>query len=345
MSNQLHISAVDVCYGEDRVVSGVSLALESGEIGCLLGPSGCGKTSLLRAIGGFEPVTAGAITLHGRLLSEPGRQVPPELRRIGMVFQDYALFPHLNIGDNVGYGLHQLGRAERQVRIDELLTLVGLEASAKAMPHELSGGQQQRVALARALAPQPELLLLDEPFSNLDQSLRESLAAEVRALLKAQQVTALMVTHDQHEAFALADNITLMREGRVVQQGTAYELYHQPAAPFAAEFIGQGNVLDLEITEQGELPLGLGPYSGSAPPGSRIRLLIRPDDVKHADDATLRLPITARSFRGAHYLYELSLPDGQRITSLTPSHVSLSVGELLPIHLDLRDLVELQQQI
>src|SRR5262245_55059515 len=233
----LQLEGVTLAYGRKVVVSGLELTLPRGAIGCLLGPSGCGKTTVLRAIAGFEPVAAGTVQLDGQVLSRHDRHLPPEQRRVGMVFQDQALFPHLTVTDNVGFGLRN---SDTRARVAQMLDTVGLAHVAKRYPHELSGGQQQRVALARALAPAPRLLLLDEPFSNLDIELREHLGAEVRALLKAGGITALLVTHDQHEAFAIADEIGVMRDGRIQQWDNAYNLYHQPANRFVADFVGQG---------------------------------------------------------------------------------------------------------
>ena len=221
-------------------VQAVSLGLAVGRIGVLLGPSGCGKTSLLRAIAGLEPLAAGRIAIASRTVSGDGVHVAPEKRRIGMVFQDYALFPHLSVADNVAFGVQDLPRAERTERVQRMLELVGLADAAKRAPHQLSGGQQQRIALARALAPGPRLLLLDEPFSNLDVDLRERLAHEVRGILKSTGTTALFVTHDQLEAFALGDVIGVMQHGRLEQWEDGYALYHRPATRFIAQFIGHG---------------------------------------------------------------------------------------------------------
>ncbi len=229
--------AYDTPQGRRNVVRDLSLRLEQGHIGCLLGASGCGKTTILRAIAGFEPVRGGHIALGGTIISSPTVQRPPEQRGVGMMFQDYALFPHLSVEDNVGFGLRRLGRAERRERVQSLLELVGLAASAGSYPHELSGGQQQRVALARALAPSPDLLLLDEPFSNLDVDTRERLAFEVRDILKQTGHTAILVTHNQAEAFAIADRIGVMDQGKVVQWDTPYNLHHHPADGFVADFI------------------------------------------------------------------------------------------------------------
>jgi iron(III) transport system ATP-binding protein len=226
-------------------VDGVSFGLTAGQIGVLIGPSGCGKTSVLRAVAGLEPLAGGRITLDGRLLSAGSDaatpvHVAPELRRVGMVFQDYALFPHLSVAQNIGFGLAAVSRSERAARVAELLDLVGLAHTAQRAPHQLSGGQQQRVALARALAAKPALLLLDEPFSSLDIDLRERLAQELRAILKRTGTTALFVTHDQLEAFALGDVVGVMQHGRLEQWAAPYELYHQPATRFVADFIGHG---------------------------------------------------------------------------------------------------------
>jgi iron(III) transport system ATP-binding protein len=225
-------------YQEQRVVQDLNLHLNVGDIGCLLGSSGCGKTTTLRAIAGFEPVHAGEITLAGEVISKPGFTLPPEKRRIGMVFQDYALFPHLSVAENVAFGIRKHPRLKQVT--DELLELVNLGALGKRLPHELSGGQQQRVALARALAPEPQLLLLDEPFSNLDGELRRRLSHEVRDILKARGTSAILVTHDQEEAFAVSDHVGVFKEGRLEQWDTPYNLYHEPLTPYVASFIGQG---------------------------------------------------------------------------------------------------------
>lgn len=345
MTSQLQLHQVSVRYGAFPAVTEVSLQLDPGQIGCLLGPSGCGKTSLLRAIAGFEPVCSGEIRLHGEIISRPRYTLEPERRRVGMVFQDFALFPHLDIARNIGFGLPHVGRTARDQRVAGLLELVGLVGLAKAFPHELSGGQQQRVALARALAPQPDILLMDEPFSSLDTELRGQLAGEIRELLNRNRVTAILVTHDQHEAFAMADHVTLLQNGRVAQSDTPYNLYHQPANEFVAGFIGQGTLIDATVNADGELGNGLGilgRVNGRQAPGEVAKLLIRPDDIQYAEDSSLRLQVTARSFRGAQYLYELALPDGQRLLCLVPSHVDVAVGSSLPVAFDLRHAVTFQ---
>lgn len=342
MSSQLELQQVQVKYGDFEAVRDVSLTLEHGQIGCLLGPSGCGKTTLLRAIAGFEAISAGEVRLNGAVISSPQAMTPPESRKVGMVFQDFALFPHLKVDRNIGFGLSELGRAERQRRVAELLELVNLSDYAKAYPHELSGGQQQRVALARAMAPNPDVLLLDEPFSSLDSELREQLAGEIRQILKQNNITAILVTHDQHEAFAMADHVTLLQAGRIAQSDTPYNLYHNPANTFVASFIGQGSIIDVSVDEYGELNNGLGHLdqahrSWSA--GDRLQLLVRPDDVEHAPHSSTELKITGKSFRGAQYLYELELTDGQRVFCLTPSHIDVAIGAKLPVQFSLQHVV------
>lgn len=342
MNSHLEVSRVTVRYGSFTAVEDISLTLEKGQIGCLLGPSGCGKTTLLRAIAGFEGISEGSIALHGSVLSTPVRQVPAEQRRVGMVFQDFALFPHLDVQRNIGFGLSHLSRTARRARVDEMLRLISLAECARAYPHQLSGGQQQRVALARALAPNPEILLLDEPFSSLDSELREQLAGEVRELLKANGVTAILVTHDQHEAFAMADRVTLLHRGRIAQSDTPYNLYHNPANEFVAEFIGQGSMINTTVNAAGELDQGLGTLDrGHAhwEPGEQLRLLVRPDDVVYDEQSSVCLRVVGKAFRGASYFYELLLPDGQHVPCLTPSHVDVLPGGCLPVRFNLQHVV------
>ena len=342
MSSQLELQQVQVKYGGFEAVRDVSLTLGKGQIGCLLGPSGCGKTTLLRAIAGFEPLTAGEVRLSGTIISSTAVMTPPEQRRVGMVFQDFALFPHLRINRNIGFGLSRNNRTERRRRVAELLELVDLADYAKAYPHELSGGQQQRVALARAMAPNPDVLLLDEPFSSLDSERREQLATEVRQILKQNNITAILVTHSQHEAFAMADHISLLQGGRVAQSDTPYNLYHNPANEFVASFIGQGSIINVVVNERGEFDNGFGSLDKGHPSwsaGETLRLLVRPDDIEYAPHSATALTVTGKSFRGAEYLYELELADGQRVPCLTPSHVDVSVGGTLPVKFDLQHVV------
>lgn len=325
-------------FGERLAVNGLSMRLEKGSIGCLLGPSGCGKTTALRCIAGFEPVDVGVIRAHGRVLASADFHSPPESRQIGMVFQDYALFPHLTVLDNVAFGLHRLDRGKRKRRTEEILETVGLAEHRSHYPHQLSGGQQQRVALARALAPEPEIVLLDEPFSSLDVELRERLSIEVRTVLKTLNTTALLVTHDQQEAFAVADIVGVMKDGRLEQWDTPYELYHRPQTRFVADFIGQGVFIPGEIVAAGSVRTELGVVrangNGQWQTGRQVDLLLRPDDVIHDDASTLRAEVCQRAFRGAEFLYTLKLASGVRLLSLVPSHHDHAVGELIGIRIE-----------
>ncbi len=339
----LQIDQVDVRYsGQPRpAVQQVALGLAAGDIGVLIGPSGCGKTTLLRAVAGLERVTAGTIHLSGELVSGARLHVPPEARRIGMVFQDYALFPHLDVGRNVAFGLKHLPARERARRVTEVLALVDLAGSEKRYPHELSGGQQQRVALARAMAPSPRLLLLDEPFSNLDVDLRERLAHELRAILKAARATALFVTHDQLEAFAIGDQIGVMHDGRLHQWDDAYTLYHRPATRFVADFIGHGVFVPARILRNGvgsRLETPIGPLrDGTECPlpdayaEGRCDLLLRADDIVHDDDAPVKARILRKAFRGSEFLYTLQLASGETVLAHVPSHHDHRVGEWIGI--------------
>ncbi len=330
-------------YGGRRNLVDVSLRLEKGDIGCLVGPSGAGKTSVLRCVAGFEDVCGGEILANDRVLSRPGLTVAPEHRQFGMVFQDYALLPHLNVLDNVRFGLHALARSARRARALEVIEMVGLGDVLQSYPRELSGGQQQRVALARALAPRPRLLLLDEPFSNLDVELRQHLSAEVREILKHLGITALMVTHDQTEAFAVADRVGVLRDGRIEQWDAPYNLYHSPASRFVAEFIGQGVFVAGQMTELGRVRLELGEMDGELnrefPVGTDVDVLLRPDDIVHDHDSTLRAEVCGKSFRGSDILYSLCLPSGDHVLAAVPSHHNLQVGEHIGIRLQAEHVV------
>ena len=335
-------------------VDGVALGLAAGDIGVLIGPSGCGKTTLLRAVAGLERVSRGQIRLQGEVVSSVQRHVPAEERRIGMVFQDYALFPHLDVAGNVAFGLRQLPAAARRERVLEVLALVGLEGLQGRYPHELSGGQQQRVALARALAPSPRLLLLDEPFSNLDIDLRERLAHEIRAILKAAGATALFVTHDQLEAFAIGDVIGVMHQGHLHQWDNAYALYHRPATRFVAEFIGHGVFAPAQIALHGNevvVQTPLGPLQDveecplpSAYEEGLCDVLLRADDIVHDDDAPVKARIVRKAFRGAEFLYTLRLASGERVMAHVPSHHDHEIGEWIGIRVAADHVVTFERE-
>lgn len=320
----LEIDQVTLAYGATPVVHALSLTLGQGQIGCLLGPSGCGKTTLLRAVAGFEPVAAGAIRIAGRQVADVRQHVPPQARGIGMVFQDHALFPHLDVAGNVGFGLERMDAGQRRARVAEMLALVGLQGMERRWPHALSGGQQQRIALARALAPRPALLLMDEPFSNLDAGLRASLARDVRAILREAGATALLVTHDQHEAFAIADQVGVMAAGRLHQWADPVRIYQQPASAEVALFVGEGVLLparrcaDGWNTELGLLPATQPSVNGveGAEGAEGASVLLRPESLALDHGAPLRARVRDRVFRGDAFLYTLELASGRRVLAL-----------------------------
>ncbi len=353
--NLLEVEALRQGYNGLEVVRGLDFSLARGAIGCLLGPSGCGKTTVLRCIAGFEALRAGSIRLNGVLVSGPGVMLAPERRRIGMVFQDYALFPHLSVEQNIAFGLSALARGERESRVREMAALVSLSGVLGQFPHELSGGQQQRVALARALAPRPELLLLDEPFSNLDVDLRERLSLEVREIIKVSGATAVLVTHDQLEAFAMADEIGVMREGRIQQWDSAYNLYHRPANRFVADFVGQGVFLPAKVLNSRQVEIELGVLEGDIPGACQIGcdtcgkgcltdILLRPDDVMHDDAAPTQAEVVHKAFRGAEILYTLRLDSGRKVLAMVPSHHNHALGERIGIRLDVDHVVAFQPE-
>jgi iron(III) transport system ATP-binding protein len=316
-------------FGSLPVVRGVSLSVAPGNILALVGPSGCGKTTLLRLIAGFERADAGSIEIDGQIVADEGRHLPPELRRVGMVFQDYAIFPHLSVGQNVGFALGK-SRAGRE-RVTELLAFVGLPGREARMPHELSGGEQQRIALARALSTEPAALLLDEPFSNLDAARRAEVRAEVRALLKAGGITAVFVTHDQEEALFLGDQVGVMRDGLLEQVDTPEGIFHRPQTRFVAEFLGQTSFVPGEATAAGvATPLGIVAEPAgrrlALPAGTAVEVAVRPDDVDFAPAAEGAACVLSRQFTGMAYIYRLRLGDGSVVHSWQPHELRVEEG-------------------
>ena len=353
MSALLSLEDVGVDIDGRRIVEGVTLQLGAGQIGCLLGPSGGGKTTLLRCIAGFQRLCSGAIRIEDTVIESRDHHLPPEQRRIGMMFQDYALFPHLTVERNVCFGIRGLAAAERRERLTRLLAVTEMASHARRYPHELSGGQQQRTALARALAPRPDLLLLDEPFSNLDTELKLQLAAEVRDILREENITALLITHDQSEALAMADMLGVMRDGRILQWDTAYNVYHRPVSRETATFVGMGTMLKGVMTSRQGIHTALGLLEPSRlncffsmgtaranlADGAEVHVLIRPDDIVHDDASDLRAVIEKKQFRGAEFLYRLRLAGGETIHCLASSHHNHRVGEAIGIRLDIEHLV------
>ncbi|MRX27210.1 ABC transporter ATP-binding protein [Kangiella sp. HZ709] len=370
----LELNQVECRHDDQLVVDGIGFSLLAGESACLLGPSGCGKTTLLRAIAGLEPIYQGEIRIHGNLCSSANKFTPPEKRHLGLVFQDHALFPHLSIADNVGFGLRKLSHQDKTSRVQECLELVGLEGLGERFPHQISGGQQQRVALARTIAPKPKLILLDEAFSSLDTHLRRSLARELKQLLKSQGIASLLVTHDQQEAFAMADYIGVMHQGQLLQWDTPYNLYHQPADPQIAAFIGDGHFINGVIhkdmsqeehsaddtpivsTALGDFPIA-NVLNNLAKDKSEngfdetdsdryyfsdheaVLVLMRPDDITPNQSSSLRAKVTHKVFRGAIIEYELELPNKETLKALFASHHDYPLTQDIGLDLDVQHLI------
>ena len=343
MLKELKLNHIAVGYQGTPVVQDANFRIVEGEIGCLLGPSGCGKSTLLRAIAGFEPLMAGDISLDNEVISSAETTVSPEKRSIGMVFQDIALFPHLSIGENIAFGLKHWTKQEANARIDYLLELVGLAGYKDRYPDSLSGGQQQRVALARAIAPKPKLLLMDEPFSGLDAKLREELVPDIRAILLHEKVSAILVTHDQAEAFAMADRVAIMESGKILQVGTPYEIYHEPVSRFVAMFIGQGDFLPAVVCGANCVHSDLGEIHGDMDhgfqSGEKVDLLVRPDDILHDDDSEFKGLIVSKWFRGSYFLYRVKLPSGKVTYCFASSHHNHSIGQEIGLTVNLDHLV------
>jgi iron(III) transport system ATP-binding protein len=332
---ELSVRALAKSFGDTAVLRGVDLEVERGTFAAVLGPSGCGKTTLLRIIAGFERPDSGTVDIDGRAVSGAGVHLAPERRRVGIVPQEGALFPHLSVADNVGFGLP---RSERRTgrRVDEVLEMVGLPGTGRAMPHELSGGQQQRVAVARALAPRPSLVLLDEPFSALDAGLRAGLRADVRAALKAATATAVLVTHDQQEALSISDLVAVVRDGRIVQAAPPTEVYGAPADIGVATFVGETVVVDGELNGAGvECVFGrLSVRAGTMPQGpGRVQVVVRPEQlvVGPAADAPARADVLEEIFLGHDTLARLRLPGGTVISARALGRMPAAVGDVVGI--------------
>ena len=319
-------------FGDSAAVSNASIELQRGSILALLGPSGGGKTTTLRMIAGFETPDSGVIEVEGLVVQSPDVSLPPEERRVGMVFQDYALFPHMSVRDNVGFGLPKDGLRDR--RISESLEMVGLSGSDHQMPHELSGGQQQRVALARALAPNPAVILMDEPFSNLDAALRDQVRTEVKQILRDAGASAMFVTHDQDEAFGLADVVSIMLGSTIVQTGSPTDVYVNPATMEVARFLGENNILDGDASdgwvdcELGHLPLVEGTNLNGP-----VKVAVRPESIRLNPSAgpSVTGQLVDREFRGIYQLVHVQLPSGMMLTAVMGLHIPVEIGGPVPV--------------
>jgi iron(III) transport system ATP-binding protein len=324
-------------YGSLPVLRGLDLSLQPGQIGCLLGPSGCGKTTLLRLLAGFEDVQEGSIQLEGARLAEPGASVPIQQRGVGIVFQDWSLFPHLTVRQNLEFGLHAQPVEQRRERSGHLLQVLGLADKADQHPHQLSGGQQQRTALARALAPRPRLLLMDEPFSSLDPELRERLCVDVRGLLKRERMAAILVTHLLGDAFLMADQLGVMDQGRVEQWGSPDDLYHRPANRFVASFVGPASYLPGRRRGSGAVKildrLYRAPVLAAEGLGERVDVLIRPEDVVLDPRGSLKAKVLRQERRGPTLAYWLGLPGGHKVQAWANAHQRADEGAVVRVSL------------
>ena len=320
---------VTIRYGDTAAIEDFTLHVDEGVLLALVGPSGCGKTTALRAIAGFEPLAAGTITIRGTVVSGDGAMVPPERRNVGMVFQEFALFPHISVAENVGYGV---SGSDRVQRVTEVLDLVGLNSLRDRFPHELSGGEQQRVALARALAPEPDVVLLDEPFSNLDAPQRERVRRELRNILKTARVTAVFVTHDQAEALAIADVIAVMRDGRIMQVGVPDDVYAAPVTPWVAKFLGDAALFD-GIAAGGRVDTVLGSVPTELADGTGTQVMTRPEWIAPTADPDGTGLVIDREFYRHDQRVEIQLEAGEIVEALVPTRNAIHVGDRVNIEL------------
>ncbi|MGR5176847.1 ABC transporter ATP-binding protein [Vibrio parahaemolyticus] len=340
MTTALSIENLSCKYDEQTILEALSLQVEQGEIVCLLGASGCGKTTLLKAIAGLIPLSQGTMTLGQRVIDDGEAWLPPEQRNIGMIFQDYALFPHLTVAQNVAFGLKGVTKSQQEAIVNEMLTLVHLEQFSDRYPHQLSGGQQQRVAIARSLAYKPDLLLLDEPFSNIDTQVRHELIQQIRKIFKKQGVTAIFVTHSREEAFAFADKMAVMNQGVIEQYGSASELYFCPSSRFVADFLGGGSYLAAHYLSGTLFETAIGQIEASSctliEPGQQCQLLLRPQHVQLSASESSSIEVLEQHFMGDHCRYVIDI-EGTKIVAT--SMEALEVGQSVAVSVESQGIV------
>ena len=339
---KLEIENISLNLDNDRILDNLSLTVKEEEIISIIGPSASGKSSLLRVIAGFENISTGKIKLNGQIVDDTSTIIEPQERNIGIIFQDLALFPHLSCAENITFGISELSSKEKTERLDRLEKVLDIIEISKKYPHEISGGQQQRVAIARALAPQPEILLLDEPFSALDENLKEKLLADLKILLKEEKITTIVITHNIKEAFQISDKIAFLSNKKIIQFDSAYNIYHKPLTREIANFCGIGSFINGEIIDKNHVETSLGKHFGDTTSyeiGSSIDILIRPDDIIHDDDSTKSARVIEKNFHGSDFLYKLKLNSGENIFCYTPSHHDHALNEVIGIKSEMDHLI------
>ena len=343
MSNdKLNLQSVKIALDSKVILDDVNLKIDTGEIVSLMGSSASGKTSLIRSIAGFHNISSGTIQIDGQVVDDSIRRSDVAMRNVGVIFQDLALFPHLTVRENICFGLNNIDSTQQQKRAKKLEDLLSIENITNRYPNQISGGQQQRVAIARAVAPKPNLLLLDEPFSALDYELKDNLMSDIMKLIKSENITAILITHSAEEAFKMSDKIAFISNNTITQFANPYDIYHRPASKEIANFFGISSYIKAKITDSSHIKCILGDFVGMVDQynkDAKVDLLIRPDDIIHDDDSLFSAKVTEKTFRGSDFLYELELKDGQKIFCFAPSHHNHQVNEVIGIKLDLDHLV------
>ena len=343
MSNdKLNLQSVKIALDSKVILDDVNLKIDTGEIVSLMGSSASGKTSLIRSIAGFHNISSGTIQIDGQVVDDSIRRSDVAMRNVGVIFQDLALFPHLTVRENICFGLNNIDSTQQQNRAKKLEGLLDIENITNRYPNQISGGQQQRVAIARAIAPKPNLLLLDEPFSALDYELKDNLMSDIMKLIKSENITAILITHSAEEAFKMSDKIAFISNNTITQFANPYDIYHRPVSKEIANFFGISSYIKAKITDSSHIKCILGDFVGMVDQynkDAKVDLLIRPDDIIHDDDSLFSAKVTEKTFRGSDFLYELELKDGQKIFCFAPSHHNHQVNEVIGIKLDLDHLV------